>query len=291
MKKTTILMYGRTRAGKSAQIGELAEYVHRTLGKITRLYTIDKGGVDTIQPYIDLGLIEAITQQDSDPWIFLHNAVLGNVRGPDNKWVPGNNDQVGVFAFEGMTAFADALMQSLAEKAASGANIGGSSNISFTINGDGQSLKIGGSNMSHYNIVQTRITDEVWTSQKLPAPYIVWTASVSKDEDLTASGKILGPAVVGKALTHEVPRWFSLSFRIDALPAQGGKLERHILYLGNHLDSSAGNAVGLGNTRIPLDADPLPASIEPASISKALEMIKVSHDQAVKKIKQRLNIK
>jgi len=46
--------------------------------------------------------------------------------------------------------------------------------------------------------------------------------------------------------------------------------------------------VGLGNTRTPLDAAPLPASIEPASIVKALQLIEGGHAQALEKIKQRL---
>ena len=289
MSKKTILLYGRTRAGKTAQIGELAEYVLKTTGKKTRLYTADRGGVDTIKPHIDLGIIDVVEQGDSDPWIFLNKAVRGYVRDDKGKWVPGDPN-VGMFAFESMTAFADALMTSLAEKAASGTNIGGSGNVSFTVSGDGESIKIGGSNMAHYNIVQTRITEEVWSSQKLQAPYIIWTASVSKDEDATSSGKVLGPQVVGRALTSEVPRWFGLCFRIDAIPAQQGKPERHVLYLGNSVDVSAGGAVGLGNTRAPKDAPELPSTIEPASIVKALDLIEGGYSKAVEEIKKRLNV-
>lgn len=288
--RKTILLYGRTRAGKSTQIGELAEYVFKTTGKMTRLYTADRGGVDPIRPYVDLDIIEVVEQGESDPWIFLNKVVRGFVRGEKGNWVPGVNDKIGLFAFESMTAFADSLMTSLAAKSALGTSIGGAANVSFTVQGDGETLKIGGSNMAHYSIVQTRITEEVWQSQTLNAPYILWTASVSKDDDLTASGKVLGPAVVGKALTHEVPRWFNLSFRIDAIPAQMGKPERHILYLGNHVDMAAGNAVGLGNTRTPLDSTPLPATIEPASIVQALNLIDQSHGQALEVIKRRMKV-
>ena len=289
---TTILLYGRTRAGKSSQIGEMSEYAAKvTGGKKTRLYTADRGGTGPIKPYIDLGLIEVVEQRDTDPWIFLNKAVRGFVRDDKGKWVPGKNDDIGLFAFESMTAFADALMTSLAEKSAQGTSVGGAANVSFIVNGDGESLKIGGNNMAHYNIVQTRITDEVWQSQRLPAPYIMWTASLSKDDDATSSGKVLGPQVVGKALTSEVPRWFNLCFRIDAIPAQQGKPERHVLYLGNSVDITAGNAVSLGNTRVPMDAPDLPTSIEPASLKKALELIEGGHTQALDSIRKRLNIK
>ena len=291
-RKRTILLYGRTRAGKSTQIGELAEHVYKTTGKITRLYTTDRGGSDPVRPYVDLGIIEVIEQRDTDPWIFLNKSVRGFVRDDKGKWVDGKSDKVGMWAFESLTAFADALMTSLAAKAASGANIGGSANVSFTVSGDGESVKVGGSNMAHYNIVQTRITEECWESQKLNGEYVVWTASASKDDDQTAGGKVIGPAVVGKALTAEVPRWFNLTFRIDCLAAQGGKAERHILYLGNHVDIGAGNAVGLGNTRVPLDAPPITeTTIEPASIVKAIKLIDGGYDKALEAIRARLNIK
>lgn len=289
-RKRTVLLYGRTRSGKSTQIGELAEHVYKTTGKRTRLYTADRGGIDPVRPYVDLGIIEVVSQDDSDPWIFLNKVVRGYIR-KDGKWVPGVNAEIGMYAFESMTAFADALMADMAKKAAENVNIGGGANISFAASGDGETLKISGSNMAHFGVCQSRIKEEVWTSQKLDAEYILWTASASKDEDPEASGKVIGPAVVGKAMTAEVPRWFNLTFRIDAIPAQAGKGERHLLYLGNSLDLSAGNAVSLGNTRTPLDSTPLPATIEPASIVKAISLIDGGYGQAVDAIKKRLEVK
>lgn len=290
--KKTILLYGRTRSGKSTQIGEVAEFVHSTTGgKRTRLYTADKGGFDPVRPYVDLGIIEVVEMGDTDPWIFLNKAVRGYVRDPvHQKWILADNSNIGMYAFESMTAFADALMTSMAQMAAKNVNIGGGSNISFSVSGDDETLKVSGNNMAHFGVCQNKITEEVWQSQRLDAPYIMWTASVSKDDDLTASGKVLGPAVIGKALTHEVPRWFNLTFRIDAVPAQGGKGERHILYLGNHVDQNAGNAVGLGNTRVPMDATALPPTIEPASVVGALRLIERSNDQALEVIRRRMKL-
>lgn len=288
--KRTVLLYGRTRAGKSTQIGQLAEHVWKTEKKKTRLYTSDKGGVGPLQPYIELGIIIVVEQGDTDPWIFWNKAVRGYVRDKDGKWVLDQkaNDEIGMYAFESMTSFSDDLMTSMAKKAAEGISIGGGANISFRVTGDGESIQVSGSNMAHYGVGQSRITEEVWQSQKLNASYILWTASASKDDDQDAAGKVLGPAVCGKKLTAEVPRWFNLTFRIDALPAQGGKPERHILYLGNHVDIGAGNAVGLGNTRTPLDAPTIPTTIEPASIVEALRLIDGGHNTAIEAIKKRL---
>lgn len=291
-RKRTILLYGRTRAGKTTQIGELAESHYIKTGKKTRLYTCDRGGADAIRPYVELGIIEVIYQDDTSPWIFLNKAVRGMVRDSAGKWVvdAAKNAEVDIYAFESMTAFADALMNDLALKAAENVNVGGGANINFNVAGDGETLKISGNNMSHYNVVQSRITEEVWQSQKLNAEYIIWTASVSKDDDATSTSKVLGPEVVGKKLTAEVPRWFQLSFRIDCTPASKvpPKPESHILFLGNSVDQSAGNAVSLGNTRTPLDAKELPAQIEPASLTKAIILIDEAEADAKNKIKARL---
>jgi hypothetical protein len=290
-EKRTILMYGRSNAGKTAQIGELAEHVKKTLGLNTRLYTADKGGLDTIRPYVDLGIIEPVELGTTDPWIFLNKAVRGCVRGKDGKWVAGDNSKIGCFAFESLRSFAENLMEDMKKKAAQNVNIGGGSNISFTINSEGETLKVSGSNMAHFGVAQGRMMEEVWESQKLNAPYICWTSSVSKDEDTNAAGKILGPDVIGKALTAEVPRWFSYTFRLDVIPAQMGQKERHLLYLGNHVDVGAGGANGLGNIRMPLDSKPLEKNvIEPASIVKALELIEGGRTNAVDAIKKRLGL-
>ena len=292
-EKRTILLYGRSNAGKTAQIGELAEHVYKTLKLKTRLYTADKGGLDTIRPYVDLGIIEPVELGTTDPWIFLNQAARGRVRGADGKWVPGDNKGIGCFAFESLRSFAENLMEDMKKKAAANVNIGGGSNISFTVTdaASKESIKVSGSNMAHFGVAQGRITEEVWESQKLDAPYIIWTSSVSKDEDTNAAGKILGPDVIGKALTAEVPRWFSYTFRLDVIPAQMGQKERHLLYLGNHVDVGAGGANGLGNIRMPLDSKPLEKNvIEPASLVKALEIIEGGRKNAVDEIRKRLSL-
>lgn len=288
-RKRNILLYGRSRAGKTALIGEMAEWVKKTEGKKTRLATADRGGIETIMPYVDLGLIELVELGDDDPWIWLTKVVRGYVKDTNGRWVDGKRDDIGLYAFESLTSVADALMLSMAKKAAAGVNIGGGANVAFTVSADNESVKVSGNNMAHYGVAQSRVVEECWESQKLPG-WLIWTASVSKDDDVNSSGKVLGPAVAGKALTAEVPRWFQYTFRVDAIPAQMGQKERHILYLGNQQDIGAGGATGLGNTRTPLDAPELPTTIEPASLVKALELIQAGYAPAVAAIKKRLGM-
>lgn len=289
-RKRTILMYSRSRGGKTTLLAELAEHVKVTLGKKSLIYSIDKGGIGPMVPMIDLGIIDLVEQEDTDPWIFMNKVSTGQVRR-EGKWVKADLSQYGMVGIESMTGFSDAFMNDLALKAAQGINIGGASNVGFTVSGDGESLKIGGNNMGHYNVVQMRILDEVWRSQRLSIPYLAWTASASRDEDPNASGKVIGPAIAGKALTAEMLRHFDLTFRLDCLPAQAGKPERHLLYLGNSVDLAAGNAVGLGNTRVPLGAKELPSSIEPASLVKALMLIEDAEKEAKEVVRKRLEAK
>lgn len=291
--KTTILLYGRTGSGKTAQVGVLAEHVKKTTGLDTRLYTGDRGGLDTIRPHTELGIIHPIQLGDSDPWVFLNKAVRGYIRDQNGKWILDKeaNKKIGLYAFESIRAFAESLMAWMAEKAGGGLNIGGSANVGFSVQGDGETLKVSGSNMAHFGISQSRMTSEIWESQKLDAPYILWTSSVSKDEDTTSSGKVLGPDAIGKALTPELPRWFNRTYRIDVIPQPGGKPEKHVLYLGSSIDSNAGNVAALGNLRMPLDAPQLQSLvIDPADIVKALAASDGSVDAAKSALKKRLGL-
>ena len=290
--KKTILLYGRSGSGKTTLIGELAEHVMSTLGLKTRLYTADRGGVDAIQPYIDLGIIQVERLGTSDPWIFIDQASKGAQRDKDGKWTAGDNAKIGCFAFESMKSCADSIMEWMKTKSAAGVNIGGGSNIAFSTSGDGQTLKIGGANQSHYGVAQGFMTEKIWASQNLNAPYIIWTSAVSKDDDGNAGGKILGPDVIGNKLTPVTPGWFDLTFRTDVTPASMGAKEKHLLYIGIHADMAAGGAAALGNVRLPLDAKPLEKTIiEPASLVGALKLLEGGAEGAKEVIRKRLGDK
>lgn len=291
MAGTKILLYGRTGSGKTAQIGELAEYVFVKTGKPSILWTADKGGTKTIQPYIDLGIIEVVEIGSTDPFIFLNKSANGFKRDATGKWAKVDMSKYGLAAFESFRSFADGMMMSMEQKLAAGVNIGGSANISFQAASDGDTLKITGANMSIYGVAQNQIRNEVWNSHKLDVPYLIWTSAVSKDEDVNAAGKVLGPDVIGKSMTTVTPYWFDITARIDTIAAQNGKPERHLLYAGTHSDVNAGGAAGLGNVRLPLDATLKETVIEPASIVKLLESLAGGSKEAADKIRARLGNK
>lgn len=282
MAATTILLYGRTGSGKSTQIGVMVEYVWKTLKKKSRLYTADRGGTDVLVPYINLGLLEVIEIKETDPWIFVNRASKGYTRDAGGKWVLNKeaNAAFGMMAFESAHSIAKLMKLDIERKAALGINIGGDTNTSFDVAGDGEKMKIGTTKgYQKFSIPQSKVHEEMMESQRLPVDYILWTAGVSKEDDDVSVAKIVGPDVLGKALTAVLPMDFHYTFRLDTLPANGGSAERHLLYLGTHTDSGAGNASALGNIRRPLDAPKLDKFIiEPADIGLAL--IKVREEAA-----------
>lgn len=285
--RKSILLYGDSGDGKTAQIGELAEYLYRTEGKRTRLYAMDPGGWDTIQPQVNLGIVDVVDCFGLErPFEALHYMTQGATRDGAGKWVPGVDANIGLYAFEGITAACDDMMQFLAAEAAGGKNIGGGSAVAFT---DG-SHKVGGNNQAHYGIVQGNIYKFVTQSQRLGGAYVLWTAAARRGEDADSKAVILGPQAAGKALTSEIPRWFSYTWRLVSIPddpitkAKG----EHRLYLHDHKDLLTPGAKVLGNDRLPLDAEPLPAYIAPASVVKALLEINKRTAAAEAKIAARI---
>ena len=283
----TICLYGESGSGKTTQIGSLAEHVYNETGKTTILYTCDQGGEESIQPYIDLDIITVIKMNDADPWVFLNRAMQG-LTPVDGRWTPVDWSKVGMVAFESLQSMASRMMQNLSEKAARGVNIGGDGMVRFKASDGGESVDIGGSNRAHYGLVQNRIAYEVRRGFSLPTDYVMWTSSVTRDEDPNSNRRVVGPEVVGKALATEVPRWFNYTFRIEGQPAKGTVPGVHTLYLTNYLDKNAGNAVGLCNVRMPKDAPPLKqATVEPADLVKALEIARAGQQAAAEVIRKR----
>ena len=290
---TTILLYGRTGSGKTTQLGRLAEEVNIMTGKNTRIYTADRGGYDTILPYVSLGIVEIEAYDGGDPWIFLNKAVKGYVKR-NGKWAldKAANEKIGLMAFESTHAIGKLLKLDMERKAAAGISTGGDTNTSFDATDGTEKLRIGTTKgFQKFAIPQSRLWEEVMESHRLPVDYVVWVAGLNKGEDDTnTSSKIIGPDVIGNALTPQLPMDFSYTFRIDVIPGKGGEAPRHVLYLGTHQDVNAGNATALGNIRRPLDAEPLKQYIiEPADLPKALRIVRQdAQEEATKKIKARI---
>ena len=305
MVKASFQIFGDSGDGKTALIGEFAKWVFKQSGgkidpstkravggKRTRVYSADSGGWQTIQPLVDVGIVEVV------PMLLIPNAFswidkIAKGMVPVEKVMNGKKitsweqklEGIGCCAYEGITAFSDCLMQNMADKAAAGINIGGDGAFNFT---DGDKI-IGSNNRGHYMQAQSGVARAIATSQwMLPSDmYVIWTAMARRGEDENTS-TVLGPQAAGKALTHDLPRWFVYTMRVSAEPQEDGSV-KHRLYLEDHKDKMLKGAKGLGNSRVPLDATiKLPNVIEPASLVKAYEHILAASNSAMNALVEEL---
>ncbi len=292
MASLTILLYGSTGAGKTAQIGELAEYYFKTKKQRTRIYAADKGGWEVIRPHVELGIIEIIPIF-GDVFVWLDHAVKGDKLDSNNKWIPGLEQDIALRAYEGFTSISDSLMLWMSQASSKGVNIGGGGSFSFTAgdNAPGsEKIKIGSNNMAHYSVAQQQVFEKSVQSQNLPN-VVLWTAGDRRGED-DANGGVVGPQAAGKALTGELPRCFQYTFRIvsEVTPNQDAK---HVLYSDSHVEmQSKGMAKALSNGRVPLAGGSvkIPTKQDPANLAAILQLIEQRQVAAKDDLRKRLGL-
>jgi hypothetical protein len=300
--RPTFLVYGDSGDGKTTLLGEYAEYVFRRARERgdpkckTRLYTADPGGWESIRPYVRLGIIDVVNLVSMPkPMEWVKHVTTGllplgsNIDGtPAWGRDRARDDTTALYAFEGMKAFADLMMQFAADEATYGRNIGGEP-PAFRYTAGNEGVKWAGNSRSHYGAIQTVMNIAIQESFRLNGE--VWWSSMAKrasDQDTTQ--QILGPEVAGKGLTSDLPRLFTYTFRAMAIAGdelKGSKAE-HRLYIEDYSDMGAPGAKSLGNSRIPLDAAPIDPFITPASVVKALEAINKGGVEALDKIRARV---
>jgi hypothetical protein len=300
----SILLYGDTGKGKTTLIGEYAEDKFKKTGLKTRLYTADPGGWRSIVPHVKLGIIEVINLVGMPrPWEWISEVVKGKLPigvGPDGMPLWGidakANAAVGVYAFEGGTAFGDILMQDMSKRNAAG-NVIGPQPPSFRVSEGTASWA--GTSPAQFGSAQTVLTIAIQESFRLPGDKI-WTCMARRAGDADTTAQILGPQFIGKALTSDGPRWFTYTFRPDVIP--GNEMLKtkteHRLYIEDHMETTMGvgpdgkpamnTQKALGNSRIPLDADPIVGYVSPGSVVKAIEMIEAGATLALERIRARV---
>lgn len=275
----TIALYSDTGAGKTTQAGEWAKDVFKRTGKRSVLHQADMGGHDSIDPLIELGVIELDPLNEfDDPWVWT------------NRVVSTKREDVGLHIYDSGTGLSEALLLSCAKMSAAGEDIGGRPAPKIILNkhaGVDKQLRLGSNVDTHYGVVQNFMLDMIWKSTWLTKGHecdVIWTFAVHRGEGVEQN-PVLGPKLAGKALTAAIPKWFNYTFRLVS-QAIIGEVPKHILYLQEQPDN-AGISTSFGNSRYPLDASSvLPATIEPASIVEALRLI----DQGKEEAKESLRI-
>jgi hypothetical protein len=294
MADRTILLFAPTAAGKTAQIGELAEYIWKTEKKKTRIYSNDPGGVAAIQAHINVGIVEHISLVGLNPWCFeWASEGLTPPLGRRGKWVSDtpSDDSIGLWAYEGITSVGTGMMQDLALQASRGKNIGGGLAIKVEnyIEAADETITVGSNNQAHYGIVQNRLTDLVWRSFNRTGT-VVWTALDNRGTDPETGAAIVGPMAPGKALTSTIPSWFNLVVHMTVKPGSPGKPPIREMYLAPHQDASTGGMqMAMANGRLPRGSD-VPTLISPASMAKVMELFKGQTENEEVRLRKELSL-
>lgn len=222
------LIYGPPGAGKSRGLIELVKYMHKTTGKIARVYVGDGSGV----MYSGSGLVEqgiislvdfsirdnpfTVCQQICEGWV---PEDANNPQSKMRRLTPDEVTKTGLWIFEGAAVMGNYMMGDakggLAQRAADGEIIGQDANVRFT---DTQGYAFGGNSPAHYGLGQRHLHANMMRTKSLPG-WVIWTTHERMDDGergggLKGEGKVklddktIGPELIGKALTANISRDF-----------------------------------------------------------------------------------
>lgn len=221
-------VYGGSGTGKSEACARLIESIYRDTGKHARL-VIGDGSLLTYEHLITAGVAKAI-EFGAMPWPqdTLVKLSSGWWLGSDGLIAPGTPDNdlsnVGIYVFEGLSVAGAYIMGNvhggLAWRSGRGEKIGQDSPIRI-IEGDvdpktgklvdGPGSSFGGNPPAHYNVAQRTLLDCLQRSKSLNVDAVIWTAheATNNPENDLNRELIIGPEVVGKALTTSIQRSFN----------------------------------------------------------------------------------
>jgi hypothetical protein len=223
-----LCVYGSTGSYKTAQLHFIAKYVYERWGKRTRLASCDGGGWKPLDPDIDAGLIEAwqISAIDN-PRSIMRKLSQGYwpeaVRvGDQMKLVlqpptAATWERIGCVAHEGLTSTANIIMRDALNKQmiVAGDQKGEKGAIKFeekvnVADGVGSREiieKYSFATPGNYNDAQRAVYDFATNYRSLPCPLVYFTALEARGEEDETRKTIIGPAVIGKAVTGQVGTW------------------------------------------------------------------------------------
>lgn len=279
MHGRTLALYGQSGSGKTTQLGEYAKWTYQRTGKRTRYFAADMGGHDSIDPLIDLGIIEPVyMNEEDDPWTWVGKAVQS-----------APPEGVGLVCYDSGSSISEALLSSCAKLASQGQQVGSQKALKFSI--PKTDLTIGTNTESHYMVVQSYMLDRIWQSTWLARRSgvdVVWTFGEHRAES-TNDAPIVGPKLAGKALTASIPKWLRYTLRLVTV-AQEGAPARHLLYTTEQPELN-GMGMSFANARYPLAATtPLPAIIEPASLIEFWDIMERAQIEAKANLKLEVGI-
>lgn len=251
------LIYGATQSGKTSLLGRLARAMHERTGKITRLILCDEGGPSAIQPEIDDGIIQVVDMvgdpmpQSNLMWLargcwpgVYWPSKEGTLPKTEDGKIPGL-DQVGMIALDSLSSAAQLAMGFLV-------NNGIKISQDVVALREEQGLKFGNASQSHYGAIHGYSLQLITALTSLPVDRVVYTALEAKAEDNIDKSMVLGPLLVGKAMTGVLPSRMNRILHLEQVLSQDRKNLSYRIYYKQHQDPVLGK-FWPANLRLPLE--------------------------------------
>jgi hypothetical protein len=225
-----VCVFGGSGAFKTAQAHFFAKYIYQRYGRITQLASCDGGGWKPLEPDIEAGLIEAwgisslenprsvMRKLSQGFWPKVTTAPDGTQRLVLAPPTAETWKRVGLRVHEGLTSTANVIMRDALNRqlVVSGDQRGEKGAIQFdekvqTLDAMGKETtsteKYSFATQGNYNDAQRAVYDFATNYRSLPCPYVYLTALEARGEEEDTRKTIIGPAVIGKAMTAQVGAW------------------------------------------------------------------------------------
>lgn len=229
------LVYGRSGMGKTTWWLKIAKHLYETRGLKTRCYSGD-GGFATVQAsgLIEAGVVE-LFQYTNRPHPFETTLFACQGKWPrdpeDHKspWQPLTPDVAklyGLWVYEGLSAMSKYLTSGsveggIAQRRGTGQKTSAMDGaITFK---DGE-VSVSSITMSDFGSVQRTMYERVQETYRLPG-WVYWTAHQKDVDDAETKERLIGPEVLGKAMTSSIGASFGNTIHLDtaALKDASGK--------------------------------------------------------------------
>jgi hypothetical protein len=97
---------------------------------------------------------------------------------------------------------------------------------------------VGGLQEGHYGVIQKEVQKAIVRGfNTIPCRYVIWSALRAKAQDKESREFVLGPEVVGSAMTHKVPSLLGSTFYLESATGKAKDSEETFRYVKAHFES------------------------------------------------------
>ena len=239
-----ICLYGDSGFGKTTQLGIFAKWLYARTGKPVRVISAEDSSKSILEPLINVGVVDYYNlTKVKDPVAELRDLAAGKwpVDGTWQPYIPGSHSGYGL---DGLSSIAESLMEDARENHRF---LQGQTQNVYTIGGH----KVSAATQQGYGFVQDEMIRAVRAFASLDGVQrVMWTAHEVKSEDADHLN-LRGPAIVGKAKTPAVQKYFGMVLHLDGITDASQKTTRQ-LWFTRHLDPKIKDVYYPAKVTIPL---------------------------------------